>query len=44
MTEMTIKYTPIRNLNAEPVYLKCDGNCTGITSLRCADQVFPASP
>ncbi|MBQ7930355.1 MAG: hypothetical protein IJ334_04995, partial [Clostridia bacterium] len=44
MTEMTIQYTPIRNLNAEPVYIRCEGDCTGITSVRCDGMIFPASP
>ena len=44
MTEMTIQYTPIRNLNAEPVYIRCEGDRTGITSVRCDGMIFPASP
>jgi len=44
MAEIIFKYTPIRTLMAEPVYLKTDADCTGITSVRCGDRVFPASP
>ena len=44
MTDFTIQYTPIRDLRAEPVYIKCAADCADITSLRWGDCVFPASP
>jgi len=44
MTAFTIHYKPIRTMTAEPVYLPCENDCSGITSLRWGDRVFPASP
>lgn len=44
MAEIPFKYTPIRDLIAEPVYLKSDADCAGITSVHFGERVFAASP
>ena len=44
MTNFTLTFKPVRDLIAEPVYLKTDADCTGVTSVRCGDRIYPASP